>query len=79
MIYLLLSVMLVLTLVGLAYGKRDSTTGTPNNWNYICSWILDMADTVRTQTLIGYYENISRTKSAMEEFTTTKNTRFVSS
>jgi hypothetical protein len=79
LIYLLLSVMLVLTLVGLAYGKRDSTTSTPNNWNYICSWILDMADTVRTQTLIGYYENISRTKSAMEEFTTTKNTRFVSS
>ena len=65
--YLLLSVMLVLPLVGLTYGNRTNIKNINSNYG---SWILDMVDTVRTQTLIGYYENISRTKSAIEEITT---------
>ena len=40
--------------------------------------VLDMVDTIRTQTLIGYYENISRTKSAVKTSTRTKHTRIVS-
>jgi len=78
LIYLLLSVMLILTLVELTYGNRKHTG---NIWIDIDSWILDMADTVRTQILIGYYgsnENISRTKSAVKTSTRTKHTRIVS-
>ena len=75
MIYLLLSVMLVLPLVVLTYGNRTNITNTISNYG---SWILDMVDTVRTQTLIGYYENISRTKSAIEKSTEAKSTGFIS-
>jgi len=58
-------------LVGLAYGNRTNIKNTNSNYG---SWILDMVDTVRTQTLIGYYENISRTKSAIEKTTEAKGT-----
>ena len=61
--------MLTLTLVELTYGNKTYSRNTNTN---CCSWILDMADTVRTQKLIEYYENISRTKGVIEKSTRRK-------